>query len=353
MSGISFSSTFNPARIVFGPGKLALLPEELSLLGASRTMVLATPFQRSEAEALAERLGDLAAGVFAEAAMHTPVSVTERALAACDAAEADSVASFGGGSTIGLGKAVSWRKGLPHIAIATTYAGSEVTPILGETKDGLKSTMRDRRILPDTVIYDPDLTLSLSVAASVNSGLNAMAHAVEGLFSRDRNPVLSWQATEGIRALKEALPQIVEKPDDVDARSLALYGSWLCGTVLGAAGMALHHKICHVLGGTFDLPHAETHAILLPHTARYNAEAAADMFRPLQDLFGASIGAGLFDFSAFLGAPVALRDLGLAESDLDRATDIAMESPYWNPRPIERPSIRALLQSAWEGSRPP
>ena len=352
MSGTDFASTFNPGRIVFGPGKLALLPAELSLLGVSRAMVLATPFQRTEAEALAERLGGLAAGVFADAAMHTPVSVTERALAACDAAEADSVVSFGGGSTIGLGKAIAWRKGIPHLAVATTYAGSEVTPILGETRDGLKSTMRDRSILPDTVIYDPDLTLGLPVAASVNSGLNAMAHAVEGLFSRDRNPVSSWQAIEGIRALKEALPQIVDNPGNIGARSLALYGSWLCGTVLGAAGMALHHKICHVLGGTFDLPHAETHAILLPQTAHYNADAAAEMFRPLQDLFGSSVGAGLYDFSASLGAPVALRDLGLAEADLDRAADIAMENPYWNPRPIEHAPIRALLQSAWEGSRP-
>jgi maleylacetate reductase len=151
--------------------------------------------------------------------------------------------------------------------IATTYAGSEVTPILGETEGGLKTTKRDPRILPEAVIYDPDLTLGLPVGMSVCSGLNAMAHAVEALYAQDRNPISSWQAIEGIRALKDALPRIVAKPDDADARSRALYGSWLCGTVLGTVGMALHHKLCHTLGGSFDLPHAETHAILLPHSA--------------------------------------------------------------------------------------
>lgn len=348
----SFSLTLNPARIVFGRGTIAQLPAELARLGGRRALVLSTPSQKNHAEAIAARLGDAAAGVFAGAVMHTPVGVTAQALRAFADVGADCVVAYGGGSTIGLGKAIAWRNDVPQIVIATTYAGSEVTPILGETENGLKATRRDARILPETVIYDPDLTLRLPVTISVSSGLNAMAHAIEGLYAQDRNPITALQAVEGVRALRQALPRIVEVPDDPEARSLALYGSWLCGTVLGTVGMALHHKLCHALGGSFDLPHAETHAVLLPHTAAYNAAAAADLLRPAADLFGGSIGSGLYDFAAALGAPRALRDLGLDQGDLDRAADIAVQNPYWNPRPVERDAVRRLLGQAWEGTRP-
>lgn len=284
--------------------------------------------------------------------MHTPVDVTERAIERFGALEADCVVSFGGGSTIGLGKAIAWRNDTPQVVIATTYAGSEVTPILGETDRDLKTTRRDPRILPEVVIYDPDLTLKLPVAISVTSGLNAIAHAIEGLYAQDRNPVSTLQGLEGIRALKEALPHIVARPDDRQARSLALYGSWLCGTVLGTVGMALHHKLCHTLGGSFGLPHAETHAIMLPHSTAYNIEAAAHQLAPAAQLFGGSLGRGLYDFAASLGAPLALRDIGMSEADLDRAADLALSNSYWNPRPVERGPVRKLLQQAWEGARP-
>ena len=348
----NFTCTLNPARIVFGQGALLQVSVELDRLGAERALVLSTPFQKSDADALATRLGDKAVGTFARAAMHTPISVTQEALAVVKTCQADCVVSFGGGSTIGLGKAIAYRTDLPQIVIATTYAGSEVTPILGETEDGVKTTKRDPRILPETVIYDPDLTLGLPVDMSVSSGLNAMAHAVEALYAQDRNPITSLQAVEGLRALKHALPKVVQAPDDIDARATALYGSWLCGTVLGSVGMSLHHKLCHTLGGSFDTPHADTHAILLPHSAAYNAVSAADVLRPVAEMFGGSIGGGLHDFAASLGAPMALSDLGLTEADLDRAADIAVRNPYWNPRPIERDAIRALLQNAWAGTRP-
>lgn len=353
MTGIPpFRFSINPGRIVFGPGSIAQTAAEIERLGCTRVLILATPFQKADTEALATRLGSLAAGIFAEAAMHTPVDVTERAMAAYAAAGADGVVAYGGGSTIGLGKAIAWRKDCPQIVIATTYAGSEVTPILGQTEKGLKTTVRDPKILPETVIYDPDLTLGLPVAMSVSSGLNAMAHAVEGLYAQDRNPVSSLQATEGIRALQSALPVIVADPRNPEARAEALYGAWLCGTVLGTVGMSLHHKLCHVLGGSFDLPHAETHATMLPHTAAFNAVAAAAELAPATALFGGDLGGGLYDFSAAIGAPRALRDLGLRETDLDGAADIAVRNPYWNPRPVERDGIRALLQRAWEGARP-
>jgi maleylacetate reductase len=260
--------------------------------------------------------------------------------------------SLGGGSTTGLGKAIAYRTDLPQIVVPTTYAGSEVTPILGQTEKGLKTTLRDARILPEVVIYDPALTVGLPVGMSVTSGINAMAHAAEALYAENRSPVWTLLATEGLRAMKSALPRIVAQPHDSDARAEALYGAWLCGTVLGALDMALHHKLCHTLGGSFNLPHAETHSVMLPHSVGYNARAAPDLLRPLGELFGGSPGSSLHDFAASLRAPMTLRELGMREVDLDRAALLATEKPYPNPRPIDVRSIRRLLQDAWEGHRP-
>ncbi|WP_027802891.1 maleylacetate reductase [Paraburkholderia dilworthii] len=348
----SFTYQINPGRILFGPGILEAVGDEIGRLGAKRALILSTPFQRADAQKLAGRIGSLAAGVFSEAATHTPVAVTLKAMEAFEASGADCLVALGGGSTIGLGKAIAWRNDAPQIVVATTYAGSEATPILGQTENGVKTTVRDPKILPEVVIYDATLTIDLPVAMSVTSGLNAMAHAVEGVYARDRNPVSSLMAVQGVRALRDALRVIVERADDLPARTEALYGSWLCGSVLGTVGMSLHHKLCHTLGGSFDLPHAETHAIVLPHSAAYNAQAAARELQPLGDLFGGEIGGGLYDFARSLGAPLALKDLGLKEAQLDAAADLAVKNPYWNPRPIEREAVRSLLQRAWEGARP-
>lgn len=348
----SFTYAGSPARILFGSGRSAEVSSAVEALGCRRALVLATPHQKADAEALSDRLGTLSVGVFSGAVMHTPVDVTETALKVVRDTEADCVVSLGGGSTTGLGKAIAYRTDLPQVVIPTTYAGSEVTPILGQTEGGRKTTVRNASILPEVVIYDPDLTLGLPVGMSVTSGLNAMAHAVEGLYAQDRNPVSTLMAVDGLRAFRDSLPVLVKSPHDADARAQALYGAWLCGTVLGTVGMALHHKICHTLGGSFDTPHAETHAVMLPHTAAFNAEAAQTELAAAAELFGGSIGGGLWDFAKSIGAPLSLKDFGLTEADLDRAADIATENPYWNPRPIDRTSIRALLQKAWEGVRP-
>ncbi|WP_260350139.1 maleylacetate reductase [Alloyangia mangrovi] len=284
--------------------------------------------------------------------MHTPTEVTEAAMAAYDQSGADCVLALGGGSTIGLGKAMAWRNDAPQLVIATTYAGSEVTDILGQTEAGVKTTLRDPRIRPETVIYDPELTLGLPVAMSVASGLNAMAHAVEGFYAPDANPITSLMALEGLRALKEALPVIATAPRDVEARSRALYGSWLCGVVLGSVAMSLHHKLCHVLGGSFDLPHAETHAILLPHSAGFNAAAAAGQLAGAAALFGGDLGGGLWDFAAGLGAPLALAEIGFAETDIAGAVEIALAKPYANPRALTPAALHTLLRGAQAGMRP-
>lgn len=344
-----FTYNANPGRVVFGHGTIEQVGPELARLGVQRALVLSAPAQQSDAAALASRLGDGAAGVFAGATMHTPVEVTEAALAALAAAGADGLVALGGGSTTGLGKALAIRTGLPHLAIPTTYAGSEMTPILGETENGEKRTRSDPRILPNTVIYDVDLTLGLPAGMSATSGLNAIAHAVEALYARDRNPIVSLMAVEAVAKLAAALPAIVANPADHDARGDALYGAWLCGTCLGSVGMALHHKLCHTLGGSFDLPHAETHSVVLPHALAFNAAASPEAIGRLAPVLGADSASALQQLARRIGAPTSLAALGMPESGIDRAADLAMANPYWNPRPLDRDSIRALLARAWAG----
>lgn len=348
-----FVYTALPGRVVFGFGTLNQVADEVRLLGCRRALVLSTPQQEKKARALAERLGDLAADVFAEAAMHTPVDVTEQALALVHSLGADCTVALGGGSTTGLGKAIALRTNLPQIVVPTTYAGSEATPILGETKGGLKTTQKSPRILPEVIVYDVDLTLTLPPGLSATSGMNAIAHAVEALYAKDANPIISMLAQEGIAALAHALPRIVQSPQDRDARSDALYGAWACGACLGAVGMALHHKLCHVLGGSFDLPHSETHTIVLPHALAYNAPAAPEAMSRIAHTLGVSNAAqGLFDLAQSLGTAMGLKDIGMPENALDRAAELAVASPYWNPRPIDQDGIRALLDDAYHGRRP-
>lgn len=349
----SFVYIAQPARVVFGAGALAQLPHEIDVLGARRVLVLCTPEQRAMAEQVAGLLGPRAAGLFNRAAMHVPRETASAASEQARRLGADCAVAVGGGSTTGLGKAIALETGLPILAIPTTYAGSEMTPIYGITDGGLKKTGRDLRVLPRTVIYDPALSLSLPVGLSVTSGINAIAHAAEGLYAADRNPIMDLMAEEGIAALGRALPRIVAASSDIKARSDALYGAWLCGTVLGHVGMALHHKLCHTLGGTFNLPHAETHTVVLPHALAYNASHAPQaMLRIARALGAANAAQAVYDLARHSGAPLALRDLGLPASALDRACDLALQNQYPNPRPLEREALRTLLQHAWEGARP-
>lgn len=349
----SFIYNAQAARVVFGAGSLQHLGREIEALGARKALVLSTPEQRASAEMIADLLGPHAAGVFDRAVMHVPMETAREARDLARRLGADCAVAIGGGSTTGLGKAIALDSGLPILAIPTTYAGSEMTSIYGITEGGLKKTGKDARVLPRTVIYDPELTLSLPVGMSVTSGINAIAHAAEGLYAVDRNPVMDLMAKEGIAAMGRALPAIKNVANDLTARSDALYGAWLCGTVLGNVGMALHHKLCHTLGGSFNLPHADTHTIVLPHALAYNAAAAPQAMQAIaQALQGRSAAQAVFDLAQNNGAPVALRDIGMKASDLDQACDIAMQNQYPNPRPLERAAIRQLLQDAFEGVRP-
>ena len=342
-----------PARVIFGAGSLQQLGAEIEALGARKALVLSTPEQRASAERVADMLGARAAGVFDRAVMHVPIETAREAREVAAKLGADCALAIGGGSTVGLGKAIALDSGLPIVAIPTTYAGSEMTSIFGITEGGMKKTGRDDKVLPRTVIYDPELTLTLPVGMSVTSGMNAIAHAAEGFYSVNRNPIIELMAEEGIRALGRALPAIVKAPQDIQGRSDAQYGAWLCGTVLASVDMALHHKLCHTLGGSFNLPHAETHTIVLPHALAYNAPAAPEaVARVAKALGGASGAQAVYDLAKNNGAPVALRDIGMKESDLDKACDIAMSNQYPNPRPLERAALRQLLQDAFDGVRP-
>jgi alcohol dehydrogenase class IV len=349
----SFSYTQLPGRVVFGKNALEHLTREIELLGASRALVLSTPEQKAQAENVAGRLKDRCVGIFPRAVMHVPIEIAREARDEARRVGADCAVAIGGGSTTGLAKAIALVSPLPILAIPTTYAGSEMTPIYGLTEAGLKKTGRDAKVVPRTVIYDPCLTVSLPVSLSITSGFNAIAHAAEALYAEDTNPVSSIMAEEGIRALAHGLPAVGKNPSDLAARGDCLYGAWLCGAVLGAVGMALHHKLCHVLGGTWNLPHAETHTVVLPHALAYNFSAAPQAMRRIERAMGTARAAqGVYDLMKSLGAPMALKDIGMRETELDRAAELATQAPYFNPRPIDREGIRELLEGAFHGRRP-
>ncbi|KWB17848.1 maleylacetate reductase [Burkholderia cepacia] len=350
---MNFIYQARPARVIFGAGSLDHLEREVLELGAQRALVLCTPEQRDLAQYIVERLGARAAGLYDRATMHVPIEIARDAQAFARSCGADCAIAIGGGSTIGLGKAIALESSLPILAIPTTYAGSEMTPIYGLTEGGIKRTGSDARVLPKTVIYDPSLTVTLPVELSVTSGLNAIAHAAEGLYANNANPVMSLVAEEGIRALARGLPGVRRDTADLGARGDALYGAWLCGMVLGNVGMALHHKLCHTLGGSFNLPHAPTHTVVLPHALAYNAAHAPDAMQRIARAIGTNDAArGLYALALDNGAPVSLKAIGMQEADLDRAADLAAANPYWNPRPIERDGLRALLQDAFDGNLP-
>jgi alcohol dehydrogenase class IV len=339
-----------PIRVVFGAGAVRQLAAEVERLGAKKVLLICTP---GRAQMLSSAAGGLpVAGVFDKAVMHTPLDLVEQARAQAKAVGADCTVALGGGSTIGFGKAIAYTSGLPIVAVPTTYSGSEMTTIWGVSEGRTKKTGRDPKVLPKAVIYDPELTLGLPPAVSAASGMNAMAHCVEALYAHDGNPIVSLMAEEGIRALAAALPKIIQHPNDAEARSDALYGAWLAGCTISTTSVALHHKLCHVLGG-LGLPHAETHSIVLPHAVRYNADAAREAMRRLCSAMGVSDpAAGIYDLEKRLGLPLRLADIGMQEADIERAAELAVGAPYPNPRKVELEPVRRLLRDAFEGRRP-
>lgn len=347
-----FASATPASRIVFASGAADRTGDEAERAGMARVLVVASASGRAVADRVTAVLGDRFVGRFDDAATHVPEHVVARATVLARESGADGCVAVGGGSAIGLAKALALDLGLTVLAVPTTYAGSEMTPVWGRTADGRKTTGRDPRVLPVGVLYDPDLSLALPTPLSVVSGFNAIAHAVEGLYSPDRSPLLELAATEGIRLMLGALPRIVRRRDDADARGDALTAAWLCGSVLGATAMGLHHRICHVLGGTWNLPHAETHTVVLPYVVQLLADAAPGMADSVIRAGGFDDpAAGLQQRARALGAPSSLGELGLPLSAVDDAAAMVLERPIGHPRSVSAQEVRAVLDGAVRGVR--
>ena len=344
-----------PGRVVFGAGASRdRLAEEVGRLDAERVLLIATEQERELAEDLASPLGERLAGLFARVRPHVPVEVAERARDAAREVGADCLLSVGGGSTTGTAKAVALEMDLPIVAVPTTYAGSEMTPVYGLTSGQRKRTGKSLKVLPKVVIYDPELTFSLPDFITGPSAMNAMAHCVEAFYAPGANPITSLMAEEGIRALASGVPAAVSRPEDLEGRTRTLYGAYLAGAAFAAAGGGIHHKICHVLGGAYDLPHAETHTVILPQAVAFNEGAIPEVMQRVARALGAEeAAAGLYDLARRIGAPTALKDIGMREENLDEAiTLILEEAPTENPRPVDKAGIRELLEDAYSGRRP-
>jgi len=340
-------------RVVFGVGSArSALAREVERLAAARVLLVAGRTEQGLAVELTASLPVVA--TFAEVRPHVPASVAEAVRKLAADTRADLVVCVGGGSTTGTAKAVALTTALPIMAIPTTYAGSEATPVWGLTEQQRETTGVDVRVLPSTVIYDPELTVSLPVDLSVASGLNALAHCVDSMWAPRSNPISTALATEGIQALRSGLPALRGHGHDLAARSHALYGAYLAAVAFAGAGSGLHHKICHVLGGAYELPHALMHAVVLPHVLAFNVYAAPDAARRIAAGLGASDAlAGLLALYAQLDAPRALRELGMAEADLPEAARLVAEAaPLDNPRPFGVEDAMRLLRQAWAGERP-
>ncbi|HWJ67277.1 MAG TPA: maleylacetate reductase [Nocardioides sp.] len=336
-----------PSRVLIGAGARHEVAGELERLDARRVLVVATGSARAAGDELAARLGERAVARFDRAVVHTPVAVTEDAMVVVRDAAVDAVVTIGGGSAIGLGKALVARAGIPHVAVPTTYAGSEVTPVLGETRDGVKQTRRDPALLPGTVVYDVELTLRMPVGLTLTSAVNALAHAVEALWAPDATPVTDALATEASGLVLTALPAVLRSPGDVAARSGLQQGAWLAGTCLATARMGLHHQLAHALGGSFDLPHAELHTMLLAHVVRHNlphVPAAADRLRRIAGGDPADL---IERLASSYDGPTRLRDLGVPEDGLVEVAERVAATPYPNPGPTDAGAVLEVLRAAW------
>ncbi|WP_307829813.1 maleylacetate reductase [Antrihabitans stalagmiti] len=353
MSELHFEHESLPQRVCFASGEArAMLARVVARLKGSRVMVIASA---RDADRATQITADLpVVHRHTEVAMHVPVQTAKRARAAAGEHDVDVLVCLGGGSAIGLAKAIALTTGIPIVAVPTTYAGSEATTVWGLTEDGHKTTGVDPRVLPWAVIYDAELTMSLPVPMSVASGLNAVAHCMDSMWGPRADPIDRAVAQEGIRALSIGLPQIVADPGGLGGREQVLYGAYLAGVAFSSAGSGLHHKICHVLGGTYNLPHAQTHAVVLPYVLAFNTPAAPEAANRIATALGSTDALdGLQELRQRLGAPKALRDYGFDASNIDAAgAAILSVVPNNNPRPVTTGDLHRLLYGAWQGTDP-
>lgn len=355
---VRFTHESLPQRVVFARDEMAAaVAAEVGRLGADRVMLIASARDAPRAAAIAEAVPT--AVRHEEIAMHVPVQVARRAREVAIASGADAIVCLGGGSATGLAKAVALDPtcgptGLPIIAVPTTYAGSEATTVWGLTEAGTKTTGVDDRVLPRCVVYDATLLTTLPGEITVASGLNAIAHGIDSMWGPRADPIDRALAGEAIRALAAGLPRAANDSGSLDGIEHTLYGAYLAAVAFASAGSGMHHKICHVLGGMFDLPHAQTHAVVLPHVLAFNAPRAPEAERRIAEAFGAeSAVAGLAALRRTLDAPRALRDYGMPEDGVARAVEPVLRAiPADNPTPVTPEHITALLRAAWAGEEP-
>ncbi len=354
----SFVHDAPASRVIFGNGSISRVADEVDRLGCQRVLLVTDISEADYAATVAAQLGDRLAGEFTDVVMHIPVATAANAVKMAEAVEADVVVALGGGSSTGTAKAIALETHLPVVAVPTTYAGSEMTSIWGVTENGRKITGRDIAVLPKTVLYDPELTLTLPPSLSATSGMNALAHLVEGLYSPSVSPVHAVQAEEGVRALASALPRVVADPTDLEARGDALYGAWLAGWILGTCGMGVHHKICHTLGGTYNLPHAPSHSAVIAYATQYNQEDAPQAMAAIVRAFNCAgrpatdAASAVWDLARDIGAPVSLERIGFDGAAIDEATEIVVAGKPINPRAVDAGGVRSLLTAAYVGARP-
>jgi maleylacetate reductase len=351
--GLTFEHTTLGQRVLFGAGKAAEhLNAEVKRLTAQKIMVIASARERPNAEKITTRLNVKL--IHDDVAPHVPLRKADTARNAAIRNGIDLLVSVGGGSAIGLAKAIALTTGLPIIAVPTTYAGSEATNVWGLTEASRKTTGVDDRVLPVAVIYDAELTLSLPKDLSIASGLNALAHCIDSMWAPRTDPINQALALGGIRALTDGLPAISSNPNDLTGREQALYGAYLSAVAFASAGSGMHHKVCHVLGGRWNLPHAQTHAVVLPHVLAFNAPAANDAAARIAAALGTDNALeGLKTLRDTLDGPTALKDLGFAEENIAEAVQLILPViPDSNPRPVTRENLTALITAAHAGTSP-
>lgn len=334
-------------RVLQGAGARTLVPDEIERLGAHRVLVVAAPSSAETAQDVATSLGGRYAATFGRPVQHTPVEVTAQALALAREVRADALVAIGGGSAIGLAKALAVRTGMPQVAVPTTYAGSEATPVLGETEGGVKTTRRDPALAPGTVVYDPELTLSMPHGLTLTSALNALAHAVEALWDAEASAATRAYGVEAADGILSALPAVLDHLGDVDARARLQEAAWLAGACLAQARMGLHHQLAHVLGGTYGLPHAELHALLLAHVMRFDLPAAPDAAARLARVAAGDPVGAVAALAARHDGPTTLGALGLPRTTLREVAERVAAAPYPNPRPVAVDEVEELLLGAW------
>lgn len=343
-----------PTRIDFGEGARHRVAGLLSAFGARRPLVVDGLPGVTASEEVTAALGGLVAGTVTGLTQYITPELVTRATEAYRAGGADSVVSVGGGSAIGVAKVLAVHHDAPLVAVPSTYSGSEATPIYSVVVDSAKQTRSDARACPRGIAYDPALTATLPARLAASSAFNALAHCIEGLYSPRADPFSRLYALEGARLVGEHLPLLSVEETAPQARAALLWASYLGGATIATAGIALHHKICHVLGASLDLPHADLNAVVLPYALAYNAPAVPEALVDLRRTWATEDPVGhVRALARSAHAPTGLAELGMRSTDVVAAAAAVVAATQANPRPVTEQGMQALLTAALHGDPPP